>query len=221
MISAPTTPALLCSRIARMSRAARAAATTRNNPRRRRAGRRVRMGHRAFQCSLPRSSSSVGLSVTRTAGSSILGRARIPSAAQPASVARRSFPPPIPPDAAAVMPHTSSLLAPVNRTSPSSGLGRSLGTSRDRLDRRGPDSPCAGLPLLRTSQPSGGVSAREEEGSRPNGRMRLPPRVSIICLKLRASARPRFGDLRARGGSPARRVSSPHARYSLSGPQTT
>ena len=49
--------------------------------------------------------------------------------------------------------------------------------------------------------------------------MRLPPRVSIICLKLRASARPRIGDLRARGGSPARRVSSPHARYSLSGPQ--
>ena len=49
-ISAPTTPALLCSRISRMSRAAPTGTTTRNNPRRRMAGRRVRIGHRAFQC---------------------------------------------------------------------------------------------------------------------------------------------------------------------------
>jgi hypothetical protein len=66
--------------------------------------------------------------------SSILGRARIASAAQPASVARRSSLPPMHPDTAAVMPHTSSalLLAPLKRRSPSSGLGRSLGTSRRR-----------------------------------------------------------------------------------------
>ena len=54
-------------------------------------------------------------------------------------------------------------------------------------------SHCLGPPRLC------GTVAREEEEPRPDGRMRPAPRVSIICLKLRASARSRFGDLRARG----------------------
>ena len=51
------------------------------------------------------------------------------------------------------------------------------------------DIACAGSACVRTSRPSGGTSAREKEGTRPSGRMRLAPRVSIICLELRASAR--------------------------------
>jgi hypothetical protein len=62
-----------------------------------------------------------------------------------------------------------------------------------------PAAAAPGMPLLRISQPSAGMSAREEEGTKPNVRMRLAPRVSIMCLKLRASARSRFGAVRARG----------------------
>ena len=57
-----------------------------------------------------------------------------------------------------------------------------------RFQCSGPPNPLVGYP------------ARVEEGTRPNGRIsRLAPRVSIICVELRASARLRFGDLWARG----------------------
>jgi hypothetical protein len=78
---------------------------------------------------------------------------------------------------------------------------------------------CAGFSLLGPPRLCG-IVAREEEETRPDERMRPAPRVSIMCLKLRASARSRFGVLRAWGGSPARRVSRRHSRYSLSRAET-
>jgi hypothetical protein len=50
--------------------------------------------------------------------------------------------------------------------------------------------------IFRTSQPSGGVSAREEEGARPNGRMRLLPQVSIVASSSAPRRDVRFGGLR-------------------------
>jgi len=72
------------------------------------------------------------------------------------------------------------------------GSGRGAGALRPPTAR----SPPPGLArvarhsvgIFRTSQPSGGVSAREEEGPRPDGRMRLAPHVSIVTS---SSAPPR------------------------------
>jgi hypothetical protein len=62
------------------------------------------------------------------------------------------------------------------------------------LDPRPTRRPPVGI--FRTSQPSGGVSAREEEGARPNGRMRLLPQVSIVASSSAPRRDVRFGGLR-------------------------
>jgi hypothetical protein len=63
-------------------------------------------------------------------------------------------------------------------TPPCAGCGRAARRSPVWSARRGPSRRSS---ARRTSRPSGGVSARDGEGARPDGRMRLAPRVSIVA----------------------------------------